>query len=139
MASIGKFLKKTFVPESSIKDPLKWAESTFVPEASVQNPIKWVEETFAPGESVKDPLKWAASTFLPDKLDPLKDEPSSAAAILSQAPPVPTLEEARTKVATAVDLKRRRGRAASILSDRPDDPLGYTGGGMLATRVLGGA
>lgn len=56
-------------------------------------------------------------------------------------PAVPTLDDARAKVeaSTVYALKKRKGRAASILSDRPDTALGYTGGGMLATRTLGGA
>jgi len=57
---------------------------------------------------------------------------------IPNSPGVPTLDDARARLQTAQDLKKRQGRAASILSERPASPLGYSGGGQLATRLLGG-
>ena len=54
-------------------------------------------------------------------------------------PPVPTIDNARALLDAQDRARQRRGRAASILSDRPTDPLGYTGGAHLSvSQLLGG-
>lgn len=56
-----------------------------------------------------------------------------------KTPGVPTYDAARMLVDQQDALRKRRGRAASILSERPSDPLGYTGIAQAsATQLLGG-
>ena len=73
---------------------------------------------------VTDKKGWAEQLLNPD-LPPLP-----------KAPLVPTYDMARQAADRRDQLSRRRGRAASILSERPESRMGYTGGGSLAVNTL---
>lgn len=56
--------------------------------------------------------------------------------VLPDAPTPPGADQARL---VAEQNRRKRGRAQSILSERPASPLGYTGGGYTSAAQLLGA
>ena len=90
----------------------------------IERPLNLVEEFFKDLEDyAKDPRP---------RLDKLMGERILKIPNILDAP---NLDAARRNAQSV----RRRGRAASILSERPTDPLGYTGGGVAASNILLGA
>lgn len=73
----------------------------------------------------KDPGEYISNLLSPD-LPPLPEIPNA-----------PTFDQAR---ALAEQNRRKRGKAATILSERPSSPMGYTGGGYVSgAQLLGSA
>lgn len=59
------------------------------------------------------------------------------APVMPEIPNAPTFDQAR---AVAEQNRRKRGKAATILSERPSSPMGYTGGGYVSgAQLLGSA
>lgn len=56
---------------------------------------------------------------------------------IPEIPNAPTFDQAR---AIAEQNRRKRGKASTILSERPSSPMGYTGGGYVSgAQLLGSA
>lgn len=73
----------------------------------------------------------------PGYVDKLFVKPKMPA--IPELPSMPTYDAARAALEAQDRNRQRRGRAASILSERPNDPLGYTGGARLSvSQLLGG-